>query len=290
MWCDIINTNNTSELFHTCDVISSVPKTHHNSFRRVVWYRYWQHVRTLSHVSCDIIGTNNTSELFHTCDVISSVPKTRHNSFTRIVWYHRYWQHVTTLSDVSYQVITARHFSFLLGYCIFFLWFDRELEAVPTTWAVSECHKYVSAWKDRGLAAMFGLQLKRCGRARTGGFWIAFHAQTAHAVTLPVNRPWSHAAFQPLTPSRCMPFNRSRSHAACQPLTQSRCLSTTHAVTLHAFQPLTQSRCLSTARAVTLPVNRSHSVSYCLANHLRNVSYWFTDHLPCLVLHYKSLT
>ena len=127
---------------------------------------------TLSDVSCEIIGTYNTSQLFQTYRVISSVLTTRHTSFTHGMWYHRYWQHVTTLSDVLYQVITVRHFSFLLGYCIFSLWFARELETVPTTWAVSECHKWFSAWKARGLAAMFGLQLKRCGRARTGGFWI----------------------------------------------------------------------------------------------------------------------
>ena len=100
---------------------------------------------------------------------------------------------------------------------------------------------------------MFGLQLKRCGRARTGGFWI---------------KPFTR---KPLTQSRCLstahevtlPFNHSGRHAACQPLTQSLYLSTTHAVTLHACQPLTQSRCLSTTHAVTLPVNRPRSHAAC---------------------------
>ena len=138
----------------------------------IVWdHPYWSHFTTLSDMCLYTICTDNTLQLFLT-RVRSSVITKRNNSFTRVVWYRRYWQHVATLSHVSYQDITVGHFCFLLGCCIFSLWFARELETFPTTWAVSKCHKYVSAWKARGLAAMFGLQLKRCGRARTSGFWI----------------------------------------------------------------------------------------------------------------------
>ena len=60
---------------------------------------------------------------------------------------------------------------------------------------------------------MFGLQLKRCGRASTGGFWIK-------------------------------PFTRIL-------LTQSRCLSTAHEVTLPFNHSGRHAACLSTAHAVT---------------------------------------
>ena len=49
---EIIRTDNTSQLFQMCCLMSSVLTPRHNSFRRAVWcHRYWLHVTTLSDVS-----------------------------------------------------------------------------------------------------------------------------------------------------------------------------------------------------------------------------------------------